>query len=759
MPSAENPLARSSAEDSAASVVALLRALRKHWVAIAACAALGVGVAYAYAKSLPKVFQSAAMIEIDPHAAQPLGDKANPILDLGAGLFFDSREYYETQYRIITSEKVLGAVARDLGLANDLSFMGLKSAPAQPMSAAAAAGVLRGRVSIEAIKYSRLALIKVEDTDPKRAKRLADAIAATYIAQNLDSALSSTADAVVWLNGQVAHVESELQKNEGSLHEFKKQNDLPSTSINEASNMLRLEMQDLNASLTRTRTRHAELLARYTELKKVGADNPDELPSSELLASPFLQGLRGHYQDAVRDRDALLAEGKLENHPQMKRATERVIDTRAALLHEVKNIQGAVERDLAIITRQEGAEAGLFNSARQRAVDLNMKEIEYHRLDRSRAENEKLYSMLQERLKEADLARMMKVNNVRVVEAAFEPGGPIRPRVPMIAGFGLAIGLAIGFLGAWIRHQLDSSVKTPDDIEQKLRTTFLGLLPDFEGSAGKRSSYYGKRRRHAAVDATNGQAGSVELTVHDKPMSGIAEAARSVRTNLMFMNPDKPYRKLLVSSAAPSEGKTTVACSLAIAFAQSGQRVVIVDCDLRRPRLHRVFNRVGDVGVTNVLVGDATVAEAAKPTRVPNLWAIPAGPTPPNPADLLHSARFREFIAELGRQFDRVIIDSPPLVAVTDSAIISTLVDGSVFVVRAFKTSTHLSLQGLRALREIAAPIVGAVLNAVNLNRHEYSYGYHYYYYRNDGAYRSAPTEPLGQDEPGDGSRSASPPN
>jgi capsular exopolysaccharide synthesis family protein len=216
------------------------------------------------------------------------------------------------------------------------------------------------------------------------------------------------------------------------------------------------------------------------------------------------------------------------------------------------------------------------------------------------------------------------------------------------------------------------------------------------------------------------------------------------------MNPDRPYRKLLISSAAPSEGKTTIACGIAIALAQGGQRVCILDCDFRRPRLHRVFGRSGDLGATSVIVGDATIDDVAKPTEVQNLWCIPAGPIPPNPADLLHSERFRRLLDELGERFDRVVIDSAPLIAVTDSAIISTIVDGTVFVVRAFKTSKHQSAQGLRALRDVDARIVGGVLNAVDLNRQEYAYYYHYHYYMREGYY-STPEAARTSSNGGDG--------
>jgi capsular exopolysaccharide synthesis family protein len=202
----------------------------------------------------------------------------------------------------------------------------------------------------------------------------------------------------------------------------------------------------------------------------------------------------------------------------------------------------------------------------------------------------------------------------------------------------------------------------------------------------------------------------------------------------MFMSPDDPVKRILVTSAAPTEGKTMVACSIATALAQGGLRVCIVDCDLRRPRLHRVFDRVGDTGITNVLLGEATLDEVARPTVVENLWSIPAGPMPPNPADALHSQKFRDIIRELGERYDRVVIDSPPLVAVTDATILSKMCDGTIFVVRAFRTSKFLCRQALRSLRDVDAPLLGVVLNSVDLNKHEYAYNYyHYTYYKRQG--------------------------
>jgi capsular exopolysaccharide synthesis family protein len=348
-----------------------------------------------------------------------------------------------------------------------------------------------------------------------------------------------------------------------------------------------------------------------------------------------------------------------------------------------------------------------------------------------------MYNTLLERMKEADLARMMNVNNVRLIDAPILPKSHIKPLTLVNVGIGALIGLVLGLGLAILREQLDSSVKTPADIEEKLGLTFLGMLPSLEEEGP--AKVLGRPRRRPELQRKPGD--DPALYVHQRPLSGVAEAARSLRTNLMFMSPDKPFRMLLVTSSAPTEGKTTVACGIAIAMAQAGHRVCIVDCDLRRPRIHRVLGRPGSDGVTSVLVGEATIDDVITPakagpagTEIPNLWCIPAGSPPPNPADLLHSEAFKKLLKELGERFDRVIIDSPPLAAVTDSAIISTLVDATIFVIRAQATSWQLARQGLRALHDVDSRIAGAVLNAVDFRNGDYSYYYQqYYYYRREG--------------------------
>ncbi len=712
-----------SALDNTQSVLTkVLKAARKHWPIAVACVSLTTGISVVLTKSQRKVYATDSLVEIDAEPkARYLGDKAHGVSDIGAD-DWDTYTYTQTQYKIVVSDNILGKVVSALGLASEPDFGGRPGAPADTDIAAS---ILRTHVRIDPVKDSRLISVHIEDFEPKRAKKISDTLNNIYIEENLNTAISSSTDAVSWLTSQLDHVEKQLEDTENALHAFKEKNELPSTSINDASNMLRMEMTAYTEALAKVRMQEAEIGARAGELERVET-NPEQLESSELLRDAFLTGARSAYTSALNTKNELVAGGKGPNHPLVKAADQRVESSHEALIEQIKNIRGALEHDLATIRRQEASEQSLYESSRKRAVDLNMKEIEYHRLDRERDQNEKLYQFLLERLKEADLAKMMRANNIHVVDWAPEPRGAIRPVLSLNIAMGVVAGLVLGLLLAWLREQLDSTLKMPEDVEAKLGTTFLGLLPQI-GTDSPARGLGRKSKRTAPVD-------SPELVVHERPLSGFAEAARAVRTNLMFMNPDNPVRRILVTSAAPTEGKTMVACSMAIALAQGGLRVCIVDCDLRRPRLHRVFDRVGDSGVTNVLLGEATLEEVAKPTVVENLWSIPAGPMPPNPADALHSERFRDIIRKLGEQFDRVIIDSPPLVAVTDGTILSKICDGTVFVVRAFKTSKFLCRQALRSLRDVDAPLLGVVLNAVDLNKHEYTYNYyHYTYYKRQG--------------------------
>lgn len=711
------------------------RLVRKHWAtALVVALAVCLSVTF-FTLGQTKIYVAAATVQFDPSPPRPLGKDIQTI-EMGAGDHWGNREYCETQYKIMQSMRVALAVVRELDLNHDAAFIRMlplgTQAPKISIEPDQAAEILRGRLKVEPIKDSRLAVVRFEDADPERAERVLRTLLNLYIDQNLDDALASTSSAVEWLHGQLDKLKDDLEGSELALHRYKLTNNILSVAFDDQSNMVREEVRQLNDVLTATRTRREVLQARRNELLKVSSENTTDLPAKELLDSVLLQNLRQRYVESMRERESLVAEGKGLEHPAVAALDAGLKTTRDALLGEVRNILGAVERDMAAINQEERGLAQLFARAQKRGLELNLLEIEYNRLKRTKNNTEKLYELVLERTKESDLARVLRVNNIRIVDAPLRPRGPVRPRVVLQIVLGIISGIGLGIAAAISRALLDRTLKTPDDIERELGVTFLGLLPELEG--GRPTAYYSRRqrgRRKLPIPLT-----SPELIVHEAPTSGVAEAARAIRTNVVFMAPDRPYQVLLVTSAGPSEGKTTVACCLAIAMAQAGQRVVLVDCDLRRPRMHRIFGVDSSLGVSTALIGDFTnVGAAAK--DVPNLTVIPAGPVPPNPAELLQSDRFKSFLAHLRTQFDRVIIDSPPIVPVTDAAVLATVVDATVLVVRAFVTTNDLARHGVRALADVGGVMAGVVLNAVDLDRHEYKY--YYYSYKRDGYYTERP--------------------
>jgi capsular exopolysaccharide synthesis family protein len=722
-----------------ANLLRALQRLRKHWLLILAITATISSVVAFYTLGQKRIYQASATVLFDPNPPRPLGRSVDTVVDMSSGSYWNNKEYYETQYQLMRSRRVALSVVEDLGLHNDLEFIanlppGDKVRGLQPTTAEVAASILMSRLAVEPVRSSRLAVLRYQDANPERAQRIVAAMVNTYVDKNLEDVQSSTGSAVEWLNNQLDNLKGNLDSSELALHEYKLEKNILSADLEDQSNMLREQMRQFSDALTAVRIKRAELTARHAELMKIPDDDPTTLPATELLQSGLLSNLRNAYVEAKRERDALAAVGRGENHPELRAAESRVVNARSALLSEVKNVRGAVSRDLAIVRRQEAALGGLYQAAKKDAIDLNLLGIEYNRLSRTKGNNEKLYSVVMERAKEGDLTRMLQVNNIKVVDLPQRPNAPIYPRVPRNLALGFALGAFLGVGVAFLRELFDRTVKVQADIEGVLGLTFLGLMPAVGKNGKNKNAYYGRGRgRRRTVEKATG---SPELIVHESPLSGPAEAARNIRTNLQFMSPDRPLRVVVVTSAGPSEGKTTVATGLAIAIAQAGQKVILVDCDLRRPRVHRVFGKSSDRGVTTAVMDRGVLTDELLATDIPNLSVLPAGPIPPNPAELLQSDRFKQLLATLRESYDRVVIDSPPIVPVTDAAVLSTQVDGTVIVVRAFATARDLVLEAKRSIRGVGGRVIGAVLNAVDFRRSEYS-GYRYEYYRKGGYYRA----------------------
>jgi polysaccharide biosynthesis transport protein len=724
------------AEGDGVNPMRLWMAVRKRLPLVGAIAAVVTLAMAFFTLGQPKIYQTKTTVLIDPNPPRPLGKELNSGLEVGSGGYWTNREYYETQLQLILSRRLATATVRALGLNRDPAFLTNRPRsddnPETEVDSDVAASVLLSRMSIEPVKNTRLVEVVIEDADPERARRILSTHIDTYIQKNVDDAVTDTGNAADWMRDQLEKLRAELDKNEFALHEYRRDNGILSINLDDQLNMFRDEMVQIDAQMTRARVDRERIASRVGEIDKIDPKDPENLPVAELLNNSLIAGLRDRYASLKGEHDAALAQGKGENHPDVRAISAKIEETRVALMLEVRNVQKSLSTDMSAIGKEAAGLARLARETKSEALDLNLLEIEYRRLERSKKNTERLFDLVLERSKDIDLTSQMRFNNIRVIDPAARPKSPIRPNVPANMAGGFIAGLVLGVVAALSREQMDRTIKAPEDLAQ-LGLTYLGMLPRMnfetqaEGKPGRR-----ERRRRRTAQPASAPGGPPELMVHADPRGGVAEAARAIRTNILFMSPDAPYRRLLVGSAVPSEGKTTVACSIAIAMAQAGQRVALIDCDLRRPRLHRIFGSKNETGVTSVLLEPDTLDSAILDSPVPNLRVLTSGPIPPNPAELLHSDTFGRLLQELDKRFDRIVLDSPPLVPVTDAAVISTRVDATVLVVKPFMTRKEVARHAVRSLRDVGGKILGAVLNDLDLTRRDATYYYQYhskYYY------------------------------
>ncbi|MET0793338.1 MAG: GumC family protein, partial [Polyangiaceae bacterium] len=465
--------------DDSAYLDQLWRTLNKNrWLILAISLSVLAAVAF-YTLGQRKIYQAVATLEIDPTPPSPRGHDVPAIVNLGDAVW-NNQEYYATQYKILASRGTAEAAVRALGLNHDGAFLdGLPADQRHPANASveATAAAVRGKFKVEPVKESRLVTLTFEDSDPGRARKILAAIVDAYLQRNIDEAVSSNNSAGEWLKDQLVTLKRELEDSEIALHTYKTDKQILSVSMDEQSNMLLGEMQRLNQALTDVRTQREHWISRSRELQKIDSKDPADLPATELLENNLLTTLRGSYISAKGELQSLLGEGRGANHPDVKAAEARMLNAKEALLAEVHNVQGAQQNGLSAVSQEEAGLSRLFEAAKKKAMNLNLLEIEYRRLERTKANNEKLFGVVLERSKESDLAGMMRFNNIRVVEQPLENKSAIKPRVPLNLALGALGGLFLGLMVAVGREQLDRSIKSTDDVERELGLAFLGTLP------------------------------------------------------------------------------------------------------------------------------------------------------------------------------------------------------------------------------------------------------------------------------------------
>lgn len=747
---------------ASSQLVDQLRQLWKHrWIVVSAVA-VALCLDALWVLRQPKVYAASAMVQFDPSPPRPLGRQVEELDTGGVGSYWSLRDYYETQYRVARSRGVAEGVVRRLGLQHDPDFLRVpreRRRTFRSVSVSDAAQALVSRVKVEPVRDSRLMNITVEDYSPRRAQLLANTLADVYVQRNLDHRMSSTRDAVRWLTSQLDDLRENLTRSEDALEAYRRQHNIVSNQFVDQRNIVSGRITRLSEALTEAQTRRFNLAARTSEIQRASREinqalraagtaaldaSPGErqawkarvstamgsLTAPELLSSTVLSSLRTQFELAARE-EAALEPRYLPRAAELRTARARTNSVVSMFAAEVDNIRGASEAELRALGRTEANLRGELAAANRQAVELNQQEMVYSRLTRERDNHAKIYGIVLERTTEGNLMRDLQVNNISVLDYALVPVAPIKPKVAISLALGGVGGLVLGLFAALLAIQADRTVRSRADIEERFATACLGVVPSATPRATRRGLY---RYQYGHTPNNDAPVENLDLVVHSHPTSSIAELMRGVRTNLLFMSPDRPIQMLMVASAMPREGKTFTAVSLAITLAQSGKRVLIVDADMRRPRIHKVFKIRPPVGLTSVLIGEATLEEAVCETEVPNLFVLPCGPIPPNPGELIHSQRATELIALLRERFDRVVWDTPPVTAVADALALGPQLDGLVMVLRARRTRLDDADISLRQMRAVGIRVVGCVLNAVDPRDDASSYYYGKRYAANPAA-------------------------
>ena len=706
--------------------------LRKHqWLILSFLLTVVTIVSIATFRMRP-VYIARATIEIDR--------ESNNILPFQGADAYDSMmdldNYIETQSKVLTSETLALQTIRNTGLAANPEFSA-GGIPSEAIATGSLANQKRppevatflGSLSVKRIPSSRLMEVSYESTDPVLAARILNAHLENFKAQNIQSRYEATLEATRFLTSQLNELKLTVKQSEDARINYERQNQI--WSVDDKSNITTQRLSDLDKQLTDAQGETLKKQALYEYAK---AGDIDAVP--EIRADPLLQELQKKRGDlAVQYTEALNQYGP--NFPKVQRLQAQMKEVDDQIARESKGIVLQLESDY----REAKQRGELIRQALelQKAETNNMAEkmVQYNILKRESEADKALYDGLLTKLKEAGISEGLKSSNLRVVDPAMIPSYPARPAKARNIALAFLVGLVGGIGLALLREYLDNTVKTPDDIETLTRLPSLAVVPAFGDSAGRN-----RRMGIFGGASTNGHEKRIELVAQHLPKSQMSEAFRALRTALLLSQPDHPPQVILVTSALPREGKTTAAANLAVTLAQLGDKTVLVDADLRKPGVGRLLN-LGTgkyAGLSSYLAGVSTLDLVTVPhPAIPNLAAIPTGPLPPNPADLLSSHKLADAIVELRTKYKFVVIDSPPIMAATDAVILSVQADGVLLVVRSGETPKEAFTRTCDLLTSVKSRLLGVVLNAVDASAPDYYYSYRYYPY----SYGYGPQEAL----------------
>ncbi|HEY2663319.1 MAG TPA: polysaccharide biosynthesis tyrosine autokinase [Candidatus Binataceae bacterium] len=748
--------------------------LRKHrWLILSITAAFMVIVAIRVSLAVPMyTAQSTLLLRSDtPQLLENHSQANNQSYE-----YSDGSDFVKTQVEIMRSRTLAAHVVQDEGLANDPAFTGKTSKPRehgtltsafrhwlagsfglkpakpvpaarQPDPIAGLVGAYLGSFQIKPIQDTDMVNIIFTTTNPQLSARLANAHAHAYIREGIELHTQANAEGERFLREKLVELREKLEKSELALNNYRRDKGIVPglMSMDGKETVVIDRLSDLSKQLTNAQVARIGLEA---EVEQIHKHQFTAVPQE--TGSTSTGGLAGQLATAMSDYAAMSKQFKPDYPPlaQLKARIDRLQQTDN---ETVEKYAQSVEASYGAAKIKEAGLQEELNRVRGEALGLNDASVEYAILQREVDTNRELYNSVLQRMKDVGLAAESQTSNTVVVDDAVAPGGPSSPH-PLTAilqamAFGLALAIGLAF---FIDYQ-DKTLKTPDEIEAYLRLPNLASVPSFARVEAKQ---YGNARINGNGTA-NLPAKNLEIAGSLSRYSVIGEAYRGLRTALMLSRAGSPPKSILITSSSNSEGKTVSAINTGVVFAHTGAKVLIIDCDLRRPRCHKVLGIENRQGLTEVLAGTSKVDQLIRDTGIEGLWLLTAGSIPPNPSELVGSERMRETLASLVVEFDLVIVDSPPLMPVTDAMLLSTMVDGVVLVVNSKKTAKQLARAALARLEFARAKLFGVLLNEVDVNSPHYRYysSYHggygsYHPYTSDPADQADPDQDLAAEEP-----------
>ena len=592
----------------------------------------------------------------------------------------DPEPYFQTQYRILTGRELAQHVAGRLA----------KTRPD------VTADAVLSRVSVEPVRASHLVDVSFVAAAPDIAAETANALVEEYVAQNLDLRRQNMAHSLAWLTDELARQKRLVESSERAMAQYRE--DQNALSLEDRQNIVIARLNQLNEAATRARTNRAQKESLYRRLDSLGPSAaPDTVPG--ILQNSYIQTLKAQVAELERRR-ALLSERYGDKHPEILTINASLDDANRTLRLELAKAVDAIRHDYESAMLEERTLASALDEQKDLATDLDRKSVAYTVLQRDAESNRELYLTLLRREKELQVLANSRGNNVRIVERATIPRAPFSPNLRRamvlggMVGLLMALGLALGL------DHINDTIRTPDDVSRRLGLPFLGLIPAVRGN-------------------------------QDRPVlsgsSDFSEAIRALRTSLALSHRSTGSAIVVVTSAQPLEGKTTTACNLALALAYGGARVLLIDADMRRPGIHTGLGLDNVHGLADLLSDQATLTASVQRLAEPNLWVMTAGTTPSNPSELLASGKMDALMRQVETgPFDWVVIDTPPVLAVTDASIVTRWASGVAFVVGSEMTRSRLAERAIETLSAARPSFIGAVLNRVDVSSNRYYYTQHY---------------------------------